>query len=157
MIDAEALAAIQEASYGRATPALRSSWPRESAMDGGTLAAFLAERRYCVLATTDARDHAQARPVAFTVMGAAFWFATGAGPRLRNLERTPWVSVVVAEGERGRHRAVTADGPVTIAPEPPAGLAALWEARHERGADWASAWFELRPTRLYSYRGSNGP
>ena len=31
----------------------------------------------------------------------------------RNLERTPWVSVVIAEGDGDEHRAVAADGPVT--------------------------------------------
>ena len=150
MIDGESLARIQEASYERAGSALSGSWPPASAMDPARLAAFLDARRYCVLATTTAKRHAQARPVAFTVLGASFWFATVAGDRLRNLERTPWASVVVSEGERGVHRAVVADGPVTVA-EPPEELLAAWESRHGSRAAWASAWFELNPTRLFSY------
>jgi nitroimidazol reductase NimA-like FMN-containing flavoprotein (pyridoxamine 5'-phosphate oxidase superfamily) len=152
VIDAEALFRIQEASYERAGRALSGSWPRESAMDSAQLAAFLDERRFCVLATTTTRGHAQARPVAFTVLGASFWFATVAGSRLRNLERMPWASVVAADGERGFHRAVAADGPTTIVEQPAEELLAAWEARHGSRADWASAWFELEPARVFSYR-----
>jgi hypothetical protein len=93
----------------------------------------------------------QARPVAFIPFGDALWFATGASGRLRNLERTPWISVVVSEGERDQHRAVVADGPVTISDAPPEGLLDIWEDRFGSRADWAVAWFELRPERLYSY------
>jgi hypothetical protein len=67
------------------------------------------------------------------------------------VERTPWVSAVVSEGERDRHRAVVADGPVTIASVPPDGLLDAWEARFGSRAEWAVAWLELRPERVYSY------
>jgi nitroimidazol reductase NimA-like FMN-containing flavoprotein (pyridoxamine 5'-phosphate oxidase superfamily) len=153
VIDAEALGRIQDASYEQAGRAVRASWPPESAMDPAQLAIFLDERRYCVLATTTAEGHALARPVAFTVLGAAFWFATVAGDRLRNLERMPWASLVVAEGDRGLHRAVAADGPASIVEQPPEELLAAWEARHGSRADWASAWFEIGPTRMFSYGG----
>jgi nitroimidazol reductase NimA-like FMN-containing flavoprotein (pyridoxamine 5'-phosphate oxidase superfamily) len=113
--------------------------------------AFLDERTFCVLATTTGKGRPQARPVAFTVFGDAFWFATVAGGRLRNVERTPWVSVVISEGERDEHRMVAADGPVTVFREPPEGLLELWERRIGSRAEWASAWLELRPERLYSY------
>ena len=142
---------VQEASYRGADGALKGSWPAERAMDAAALEAFLAERRYCVLATTTASGRPQARPVAFTVAGASIWFATDAGGRLRNLERTPWVSVVIAEGEGEAHRAVAADGPVTLSREPPPELLERWEERFGSRADWAAVWFELRPARLYSY------
>ena len=93
----------------------------------------------------------QARPVAFTRLPRAFWFGTVAGGRLRNLERTPWVSVVIADGEGDEHRAVAVDGPVTLHSEPPDGLLDLWEARFGSRAEWAVVWLELRPERLYSY------
>jgi nitroimidazol reductase NimA-like FMN-containing flavoprotein (pyridoxamine 5'-phosphate oxidase superfamily) len=155
VIDGEALARIQEASYERAGHALSGSWPAESAMDSAQLAAFLDERRFCVLATTNAEGHAQARPVGFTVLGNVFWFATVQGRRLRNLERMPWASLVVADGERGFHRAVTADGPAKITEEPPDELLAVWEERHGSRPGWASAWFEINPTRVFSYGGSD--
>jgi hypothetical protein len=110
-----------------------------------------------VLATTTAQLHPVARPVAFTVIGASFWFATVAGPRLRNLERTPWASIVVAEGDAGEHRAVAVDGPAAITRQPSEQLLAGWEARHGSRADWAAAWFEIQPARLISYPAKNEP
>ena len=142
---------VQEASHRSADAALRASWPRERAMGAAELAAFLDERLYCVLATTTGAGHAQARPVGFIVLDGAFWFATVAGGRLRNLRRTPWASVVVAEGEGEAHRAVAVDGPVSILEQPPDGLPAAWEARFGTEPAWAVAWLELRPERLFSY------
>ena len=147
------LGRVQSASYDRADRALAGSWPRERSMDDETLRDFLEERRYCVLATGSPRGRAQARPVGFLVVGDSFWFATVAGGRLRNLERTPWASVVVSEGEGSAHRAVAADGPVTVHADPPPGLLPLWEARFGSQPDWAAAWLELRPERLFSYAG----
>jgi predicted nuclease with RNAse H fold/nitroimidazol reductase NimA-like FMN-containing flavoprotein (pyridoxamine 5'-phosphate oxidase superfamily) len=142
---------LQEASYDRAAESLRRSWPRERQLRAGELERFLAEHRYCVLATTAPRGRPQARPVGFVVLGASFWFASVAGARLRNVERTPWVSVVVSEGEGESHRAVVADGPVTVVDRPPAQVLAEWQARHGTEPSWAAAWFELRPERLFSY------
>jgi nitroimidazol reductase NimA-like FMN-containing flavoprotein (pyridoxamine 5'-phosphate oxidase superfamily) len=143
---------IQQASYVRADGALRGSWPAEQAMGAEELETFLAERTYCVLATVTVKDRPQARPVAFTALGDSIWFATVAGGRLRNIERTPWVSVVIDDGEGDQHRAVAADGPVTVVNEPPYGVLDRWEERHGSRAEWAVKWFELRPERLFSYR-----
>jgi len=142
---------IQEASYRHASPGILSSWPPERSLGPGELEAFLAKARYCVLATTSVRGRPQARPVAFIPLQDSLWFATGGSGRLQNLERTPWVSLVVSEGDGKHHRAVIADGPVTISEEAPDGLLELWEGRFGSRADWAVAWFELRPDRLYSY------
>jgi len=141
---------VQDASYARADRALRGSWPRESAMDAAELESFLDEHAYCVLATGSPDGRAQARPVAFIVVDRSFWFATVKGGRLRNIERTPWASMVVSEGQGASHRAVAADGPVTLG-EPSEALKDAWESRVGSRADWAAAWFELRPERLYSY------
>jgi nitroimidazol reductase NimA-like FMN-containing flavoprotein (pyridoxamine 5'-phosphate oxidase superfamily) len=157
MIDVDALIRLQEASFARAQDGLRSSWPRESGMDAAQLRSFLDGHRYCVLATTTAQLHPVARPVAFTVIGASFWFATVAGPRLRNLERTPWASIVVAEGDDGEHRAVAVDGPATITRQPSEQVLAGWEARHRSRAEWAAAWFEIQPARLISYSAKSEP
>ena len=148
------LHAIQEESYRHASQGLRSAWPPERAMSADALGAFLDERRYCILATTTGRGHPQARPVAFSPVGESIWFATGASGRLRNLQRTPWVSVVVTDGDRGAHRAVTLDGPVIVVTEPPPEVHAAWERRFDGRADWAVAWFELRPERVFSYAGA---
>jgi nitroimidazol reductase NimA-like FMN-containing flavoprotein (pyridoxamine 5'-phosphate oxidase superfamily) len=154
-VDIEALIRLQRDSHARAGGGLAGSWPAESAMDEAQLGAFLAERRYCVLATTNRDDRAIARPVAFTVVGASFWFATVAGVRLRNLERLPWASVVIEDGDGDAHRAVAVDGPVTITDQPAADVLEAWEARHGGRAAWAVKWFELRPRRLVSYTARN--
>jgi general stress protein 26 len=151
VIDVDALTQMQDASYARAGGGLASSWPRESAMNADELGSFLEERHYCVLATTNAKGHAIARRVACTVLAASFWFATVAGARLRSVERTSWVSIVIDDGERGTHRAVAVDGPVTISDQPPSQLLDLWEEHHGSRAEWAAAWFELKPDRLVSY------
>jgi predicted nuclease with RNAse H fold/nitroimidazol reductase NimA-like FMN-containing flavoprotein (pyridoxamine 5'-phosphate oxidase superfamily) len=148
---ADELAALQVASLARADRALRTSWPAERSMDALELGAFLDERRYCVLATATARGRAQARPVGFTFFADAFWIATVAGGRLRNLQREPWASLVVSEGEEDSHQAVAVDGDVTIHDQPPEDLLAFWERRFGSRPDWASAWLELRPRRLFSY------
>ena len=63
---------------------------------------------------------AVAAPVAFVVSEGSFWIATVPGLRLRNLQSTPWASVVVMdgvadEGEEGApHRALTAEAPVAF-------------------------------------------
>jgi nitroimidazol reductase NimA-like FMN-containing flavoprotein (pyridoxamine 5'-phosphate oxidase superfamily) len=151
VIDAEGLVRIQQASYERAGSGLRGAWPPESAMDASQLASFLVERRFCVLATTTPKGRPQARPVGFTVFGTSFWVATVAGGRLRNVEQTPWVSLVVAEGDRGSHSAVVVDGPVAVVERLPEELLAAWEDRHGSRADWAAAWLEVQPARLFSY------
>jgi hypothetical protein len=142
---------VQEESFARAGEALRRSWPDKNAMDGAELRDFLEGHTFCVLATADAQGRAQARPVAFTALGSSFWFPTVAGTRLRNVERMPWVSVVIAEGDGNEHRAVIADGPVTIHADVPDDLLNALSARHGDAAEWASAWFELEPARLLSY------
>lgn len=151
LVDAETLVRLQETSYRHAAAGLLRAWPAESAMDAEQLVRFLNEHRYCVLATVTSKRQPQARPVAFTVLGSAFWFATVAGARLRNLQRTPWVSLVVTEGDRGSHRAVVVDGSVTILENPSEQVLAAWEERHGSPAEWAAAWFEVRPARLFSY------
>jgi nitroimidazol reductase NimA-like FMN-containing flavoprotein (pyridoxamine 5'-phosphate oxidase superfamily) len=157
-VDIDALIALQAQSFAGAGPGLRGSWPLEQAMDGPELGAFLSAHRYCVLATTTLKGRPLARPVAFTALAAAIWLATVDGPRLRSLRRTPWASLVVAEGDAGEHRAVTFDGAVTLHSAAPDAVAAAWRERHGNDAAWAEAWVELEPARVLSYaaRGAAG-
>lgn len=156
---AAALAEIQRLSYAGAGLALRSAWPEEQALDADGLRAFLGRRCYGVLATSRRDGRAHAAPVAFTPARGAFWIATVAGLRLRNLRAVPWASLVVMEGDRDDgtpHIAVTAEGPVVLyegdhfeeALQP---LREEWIARHARPPDWAVALAELTPERLFSY------
>jgi nitroimidazol reductase NimA-like FMN-containing flavoprotein (pyridoxamine 5'-phosphate oxidase superfamily) len=153
-----AFAELQRASYERAGEGLRSSWPEERALDAAGIGALLDRHRYCVLATARRDGRAHAAPVAFVVHGAAFWFATVEGLRLRNLRARPWASIVVMEGDaeageaRAPHVALTAEGPVTLhGVDAYRRLETEWLRRHTGPPDWAAAFVELRPERLFSY------
>jgi hypothetical protein len=159
VIDVEPLLAVQRASYAAATPGLRSVWPEEQALGAEEMAGLLDRHRYCVLATArrDGRPHAA--PVAFAVSGGGFWFATVPGLRLRNLRVNRWASLVVMEGQSDHgepgepHRALTAEGPVTLhgVQEAYESLRERWLARHRHAPDWADAFVELRPERVFSH------
>ena len=152
---------MQERSYAAASAGLLESYPRDRAMDASRLAAFLDGRRYAVLATSRPDGRPQAAPVAFVVADGAFWFASVAGARVRNLRARPYAAVVVMEGEGETHRAVIAEGPVTVYEA--AGhdrdegdpqvrrFLAEWTRRRGAVPAWAAAFIALRPQRLFSY------
>ena len=150
-LDVRTFFELQTQSYARASPVVRKAWPPETALGEEELGRYLARRDYCVLATVTRNGRPQARPVAFLVHDGAFWFATGSGARLSNLERSPYVSVVIAEGDAGTHILVLAEGAVGIH-EPAPAVVAAWEHRHGSKPDWAAAFLELRPERFFSYR-----
>jgi nitroimidazol reductase NimA-like FMN-containing flavoprotein (pyridoxamine 5'-phosphate oxidase superfamily) len=153
----EGLLEVQRRSYRPAREGIRSSWPEEDALDGSALASLLAELRYGVLATARPDRRAHAAPVAFSYEDGAFWIASVEGLRLRNLRSTPWASLVVMEGQDGTsHRALTAEGRVQIHEGAPFASARdqldeRWRARHGRVADWAGAFIELVPERIFSH------
>jgi nitroimidazol reductase NimA-like FMN-containing flavoprotein (pyridoxamine 5'-phosphate oxidase superfamily) len=156
--DVEALLEAQRRSYERAGEGLRSSWPPEDALGPADLRRILADLVYGVLATARPDGRAHASPVAFSVAGEAFWIATVHGVRLRNLRAVPWASFVLSEGQReGAHRALTAEGPVRLHEDADfvsarAWLHGDWARRHGHPPDWASAFVELRPERVFSHR-----
>jgi hypothetical protein len=156
--DVEALLEAQRRSYERAGEALRRSWPPEDALGADELRGILADLVYGVLATARPDGRAHASPVAFSVEGGAFWIATVGGFRVRNLRAVPWASLVLSEGQReGAHRALTAEGPARLHEDAEFATARArldddWARRHEHPPDWASAFIELRPERVFSHR-----
>jgi hypothetical protein len=157
-MDVEELLAIQRSSYEAATPDFRGSWPEADALASDELNALLERHPYCVLATSRADGRAHAAPVAFVVHDGAFWFATVAGLRLRNLAACSWAALVVMEGnadvgEAGQaHQALTAEGPVSLHEIGDWRLFETeWLRRHTDPPTWAAALVELRPKRLFSH------
>lgn len=156
--DVDGFLAAQRESYARAGPGLLRSWPPKDAMDGDDLRDFVGRLVYGVLATARPDGRAHAAPVAFSVEDGSVWVATVAGARLRNLRAKPWASLVVFEGQRGdSHRALTIEGPVRL--HEGADFAAVrtgvdgrWTARHGQAPDWAVAFIELEPERVFSHR-----
>jgi len=155
--DVAALLEAQECSYEAAGTGIRSSWPRERALDRDGMRRLLAELTYGVLATSRPDGRAHAAPVAFSVEGGAFWVASVEGLRLRNVRAMPWASLVIFDGQgEERHRALTAEGPVRL--HEGEDLAVVrrrldepWANRHGAVPDWAAAFLELLPERVFSY------
>jgi hypothetical protein len=155
--DLDAILAAQRRSYRAARGGVLASWPEEQALDGDGLRGLLEELVYGVLATARADGRAHAAPVAFSVPEGAFWVASVEGLRLRNLRATPWASFALFDGQRGeRHRALTAEGAVVLHEGEAfaaarARLDGAWTARHGKPPDWAVAFLELRPERVFSH------
>ncbi len=158
MIEVEPLLEVQRSSYAAASERFRSGWPEVQALDGPGMASLLDDNRYAVLATARGDGRAHAAPVAFVVADGSFWIATVQGLRLRNLRAIPWASIVVMDGDADEdeegtpHRALTAEGPVVL--HDVAVLSRFekqWVDRHTDAPDWATAFIELRPQRLFSH------
>ena len=80
--------------------------------------------------------------------GTTFWLPTMAGSvRERNLRGTPWLTMVIAEGDHPAHIAVIAEGPAQVV-APSEVPEDVWAAAT---GDWVSAWICLRAERLLSY------
>jgi len=157
-VSIDRLLSIQRSSYAGATPRFREGWPEADALQHDELAALLDRHPYCVLATARADGRAHAAPVAFVIHDGAFWFATVAGLRLRNLKAQPWAALVIMEGdadvgEVGQpHVALTVEGPVVLHPIDDWHLFETeWLRRHTDPPTWAVALAELRPERLFSH------
>jgi PPOX class probable F420-dependent enzyme len=77
--------------------------------------AFLAERRVAVLATHDPSGDIRLTPIWFLFENDRFHFASSSRSRkVKNIERSPFVSVVVDSREPGRERWISGSGPVEI-------------------------------------------
>jgi hypothetical protein len=80
--------------------------------------------------------------------GTTFWLPTMAGSmRERNLRGTPWLTMVIAEGDDDEHIAVIIEGPAEVVAlsEVPA------DVRAAAPSDWVSAWIRLTAERLLSF------
>src|SRR5262244_4010123 len=131
----ELLGELQDRSFARATPATGISYPPERRLGA---------------ARADGRPHAAMS--LYVRRGTTFWLPTMAGSvRERNLRRTPWLTMVIAEGDHPVHIAVIAEGPAeVIAPEQvPA------DVRAAVSADWVSAWIRVTAERMLSYADEN--
>lgn len=98
----------------------------------------------------DGRPHAAMS--SYIRRDVTFWLPTMAGSiRERNLRGTPWLTMVIAEGDRGEHIAVIVEGPaeITVPAKVPG------EVRAAVTGDWVNAWIRLKAERLLSYAAEN--
>lgn len=144
----ESIGDLQDLSFAQATPATNNSYPPERRLSAEQLASYLDRRKYAVVgsARKDGRPHAAMS--LYYRRGTTFWLPTMAGSiRERNVGRTPWLTMVIAEQDDDRHIAVIAEGPTEVidpADVPP-------EVREAITEDWVSSWLRVKAERLLSY------
>jgi general stress protein 26 len=139
---------LQDRSFWRATAATNSSYPPEHRLSASQLESFLDRRKFAVVGSGrgDGRPHAAMS--AYVRRGTTFWLPTMAGSvRERNVRRTPWLTLVIAEGDHPVHIAVITEGPVEVVEleQVPA------DVRAEMSGDWVNSWIRLTAERLLSY------
>ncbi len=144
----ELLGDLQDQSFARATAATNSSYPPERRLAAEQLASYLDRREYAVVGSARADGRPHAAMSVFIRRGTTFWLPTMAGSvRERNVGRTPWLTLVIAEDDDTRHIAVITEGPAEVVG--PANVPE--DVRAALVADWVSSWIKVSAERLLSY------
>lgn len=111
----ELLGSLQDQTFARATAATASSYPPERRLTAAQLAGYLDRRAFAVVGSTrpDGRPHAAMS--SYIRRDLTFWLPTVAGTvRERNLRGTPWLTMVITEGDRGEHIVVIVEGSAEV-------------------------------------------
>ncbi|HUC24177.1 MAG TPA: pyridoxamine 5'-phosphate oxidase family protein [Streptosporangiaceae bacterium] len=144
----ESLGSLQDRTFARSTAATAISYPPERRLSAAQLASYLERRAFAVVSSTRANGRPHTAMSLFYRRDVTFWLPTMAGSvRERNLRETPWLTMVVAEGDDPVHIAVIIEGPAEVVapPQVPADLRAAVTG------DWVSSWIRLTAERLLSY------
>jgi nitroimidazol reductase NimA-like FMN-containing flavoprotein (pyridoxamine 5'-phosphate oxidase superfamily) len=97
----EELGELQERTFERATAATKTSYPPQRRLSDAQLVSYLGRRKFAVVGTARAGGRPLSAMSVFVRRGTTFWLPTMAGPvRERNLRRTPWLTMVIAEGDQ---------------------------------------------------------
>src|SRR5215472_11280481 len=132
----ELLGDLQDRTFARATAATAISYPPKRRLSAAQLASYLDRRAFAVVGSTRAGGRPHAAMSVYIRRGTTFWLPTMAGSlRERNLRRTPWLTMVIAEGP----------AEVVAPSDVPA------DVRAAVTADWVSAWIRMPAERLLSY------
>jgi hypothetical protein len=148
----ELLGGLQDRTFTRATAATAVSYPAERRLSAAQLASYLDRRTFAVVASTRGNGRPHAAMSVYIRRGVTFWLPTMAGSvRERNLRGTPWLTLVIAEGDHPEHIAVIIEGPteVVVPPQVPE------DVRAAATGDWVSSWIRLTAERLLSYADEN--
>jgi general stress protein 26 len=144
----ESIGELQDRSFERATAATNSSYPPERRLTAEQLAAFLDRRTFAVVGSGRADGRPHAAMSVYVRRGTTFWLPTMAGSvRERNVRRTPWLTLVIAEADHPVHIAVITEGPVEVV-EP---SQVPDDVRAAVTGDWVNSWIRLTAERLLSY------
>jgi hypothetical protein len=147
------LGRLQDGSFSRAGPALRTAYPPQRRMTGPQLAAYLERRTYALASSTRPDGRAHAAPTLFSLYAEAFWLPTlGGAARLGNVRAYPWLALSILEGEHDTHAAVLTEGPAEVVATVPDEVRSITEVRNRGGSlNWATAWLRMTPQRLVSF------
>ena len=111
----EVLGDLQDRTFAGATAATGVSYPPERRLSAVQLASYLDRRVFAVIGSARADGRPHAAMSVYVRRGTTFWLPTMAGSvRERNLRRTPWLTMVIAEGDHPVHIAVIAEGPAEV-------------------------------------------
>jgi len=148
----ELLGGLQDRSFARATAATAVSYPPERRLSAAQLVSYLDRRTFAVVGSARADGRPHAAMSVYVRRGVTFWLPTMAGSvRERNLRGTPWLTMVIAEGDHPVHIAVLIEGPAEVV-EPPQ---VPGDVRAAATSDWVSTWIRLTAERLLSYADEN--
>jgi|SRR5271165_1015736 len=148
----ELLGGLQDRTFAQASAATAVSYPSDRRLRAAQLVSYLDRRAFAVVASTRGNGRPHAAMSVYIRRGVTFWLPTMAGSvRERNLRGTPWLTMVIAEGDHPEHIAVIIEGPAeVVAPQQvPA------DVRAAATGDWVSAWICLAAERLLSYADEN--
>ncbi len=143
---------LQDRTFAQATAATGVSYSPERRLSAAQLASYLDRRAFAVVGSTRENGRPHAAMSVYVRRGVAFWPPTMAGSvQERNLRGTPWLTMVIAEGDHPEHIAVIIDGPAEVVapPQVPA------DVRAAATGDWVSTWIRLTAGRLLSYADEN--
>ena len=144
----ELLGRLQDRTFLRATAATIGSYPPERRLNAAQLASYLDRRAFAVVGSTRANGRPHAAMSAYIRRDATFWLPTVAGSvRERNLRSTPWLTMVIAEGDHDEHIAVLIEGSAEVVES----SLAPADVRAAVSGEWVSAWIRLTADRLMSY------
>jgi len=144
----ESLGSLQDRTFARSTAATAISYPPERRLSAAQLASYLERRAFAVVSSTRANGRPHTAMSLFYRRDVTFWLPTMTGSvRERNLRETPWLTMVIAEGDHPVHIAVIVEGPAEVVapPQVPA------DVRAAVAGDWVSSWIRLTAERLLSY------
>jgi predicted pyridoxine 5'-phosphate oxidase superfamily flavin-nucleotide-binding protein len=144
----DALAAVQDRTFARATKLTAGSYPPERRLTAAQLAEYLDRRAFAVIATArpDGRPHAVIS--GYVRRDDLFWLPVAEDSvRERNVRHQPWTTLVITHGERDEHVVVIVEGAATVVAtaDVPAGV------REQARGEWAGAWLRVRAERVISY------
>src|ERR1700728_72854 len=115
----ELLGDLQDRTFARATAATAVSYPAERRLSAAQLASYLDRRTFAVVGSTRGNGRPHAAMSVYVRRGVTFWLPTMAGSvRGRNLRGTPWLTIVIGEGDHAEHIAVIIEGPAEVVAPP---------------------------------------